>query len=93
VRARFNRPLHHNRACEGDRAHRYARVGNITDELAYSAASSLTTTAYPDAALPARSLKVGTRVNFQTTQATDPRLGSRGITRQTQLQRYSVLGF
>lgn len=42
----------------------YARVDNLTDKLAYSAASVLTTTAFPKAPLPGRSLKVGLQVNF-----------------------------
>ncbi len=42
----------------------YARVDNITDTLAYSATSVLTTTAFPKAPLPGRSLKVGLQVNF-----------------------------
>lgn len=42
----------------------YARVDNITDKLAYSATSVLTTTAFPKAPLPGRSLKVGLQVNF-----------------------------
>jgi iron complex outermembrane receptor protein len=39
-------------------------VDNITDTLAYSATSVLTTTAFPKAPLPGRSLKVGLQVNF-----------------------------
>ena len=42
----------------------YARIDNITNELAYSATSILTTTAFPDAPLPGRSLKVGLRATF-----------------------------
>jgi len=42
----------------------YARVDNITNQLAYSATSILTTTAYPAAPLPGRTLKLGVRVNF-----------------------------
>ena len=42
----------------------YARVDNITDTLAYSATSVLTTTAFPKAPLPGRSLKVGLQINF-----------------------------
>jgi len=42
----------------------YARVDNITNKLAYTATSILTTTAYPDAPLPGRTLKLGLRVNF-----------------------------
>ncbi|MDM0040789.1 TonB-dependent receptor [Variovorax sp. J22G21] len=42
----------------------YARVDNITNKLAYTATSILTTTVYPDAPLPGRTLKVGLRVNF-----------------------------
>jgi iron complex outermembrane receptor protein len=42
----------------------YARLDNITDKLAYSATSVLTTTAFPKAPLPGRSLKVGLQVNF-----------------------------
>ncbi|RZI71489.1 MAG: TonB-dependent receptor, partial [Variovorax sp.] len=41
----------------------YARVDNITNKLAYTATSILTTTAYPDAPLPGRTLKLGLRVN------------------------------
>ncbi|RYY95990.1 MAG: TonB-dependent receptor, partial [Comamonadaceae bacterium] len=42
----------------------YARVDNITNKLAYTATSILTTTVYPDAPLPGRTLKVGLRVSF-----------------------------
>ncbi|MDM0028581.1 TonB-dependent receptor [Variovorax saccharolyticus] len=42
----------------------YARVDNIGNTLAYSATSILTTTVYPDAPLPGRSLKVGLRATF-----------------------------
>jgi len=42
----------------------YARLDNIGDKLAYSATSILTTTEYPKAPLPGRSLKVGLRVTF-----------------------------
>ncbi|WCM91150.1 TonB-dependent receptor [Acidovorax sp. NCPPB 2350] len=42
----------------------YARLDNITDKLAYSATSILTTTAFPKAPLPGRSLKVGVKVEF-----------------------------
>ncbi len=42
----------------------YARLDNITDKLAYSASSVLTSTAFPKAPLPGRSLKVGLQVSF-----------------------------
>ncbi|MCU4121578.1 TonB-dependent receptor [Variovorax sp. N23] len=42
----------------------YARLDNITNKLAYSATSILTTTVYPAAPLPGRSLKVGLRASF-----------------------------
>jgi iron complex outermembrane receptor protein len=42
----------------------YARIDNLTNKLAYSATSILTTTAFPDAPLPGRSLKVGLRATF-----------------------------
>jgi len=42
----------------------YARIDNITNKLAYSPTSILTTTVYPNAPLPGRSLKVGLRVTF-----------------------------
>ena len=42
----------------------YARVNNLTDQLAYSATSVLTTTAFPKAPLPGRSLKVGLQLAF-----------------------------
>ncbi len=42
----------------------YARVDNLTNQLAYSATSVLTTTAFPKAPLPGRSLKLGLQVNF-----------------------------
>ncbi|RZL86999.1 MAG: TonB-dependent receptor [Variovorax sp.] len=42
----------------------YARIDNITNKLAYSATSILTTTAFPDAPLPGRSLKMGLRATF-----------------------------
>jgi iron complex outermembrane receptor protein len=42
----------------------YARLDNITDKLAYSASSVLTSTAFPKAPLPGRSLKVGLQASF-----------------------------
>lgn len=42
----------------------YARLDNLSNKLAYSATSILTTTVYPAAPLPGRSVKVGLRVNF-----------------------------
>jgi iron complex outermembrane recepter protein len=42
----------------------YARIDNLTNQLAYSATSVLTTTAFPKAPLPGRSLKIGLQVNF-----------------------------
>ncbi|MES2508566.1 MAG: TonB-dependent receptor [Pseudomonadota bacterium] len=42
----------------------YARVDNLTNQLAYSATSVLTTTAFPKAPLPGRSLKVGLQASF-----------------------------
>ena len=43
----------------------YARLDNITNRLAYSATSVLTTTAFPNAPpLPGRSLKVGFQASF-----------------------------
>lgn len=42
----------------------YARIDNITNKLAYSPTSILTTTVYPAAPLPGRTLKLGLRVTF-----------------------------
>ena len=42
----------------------YARLDNLTDRLAYSASSVLTSTAFPKAPLPGRSLKVGLQASF-----------------------------
>lgn len=42
----------------------YARVDNLTNQLAYSAASVLTTTAFPKAPLPGRSIKLGVQAVF-----------------------------
>ncbi len=42
----------------------YARIDNITNKLAYSATSILTTTVFPDAPLPGRTLRVGMRATF-----------------------------
>ena len=42
----------------------YARMDNLTDTLAYSATSVLTTTAFPKVPLPGRSLKVGVQAVF-----------------------------
>ena len=42
----------------------YARLDNITNELAYSASSILTTTAFPKAPLPGRSLRIGVQATF-----------------------------
>jgi iron complex outermembrane receptor protein len=42
----------------------FARLDNITNQLAYSASSVLTTTAFPRAPMPGRSLKVGFQASF-----------------------------
>ena len=42
----------------------YARLDNLTDKLAYSATSVLTSTAFPKAPLPGRSLKIGLQASF-----------------------------
>lgn len=42
----------------------YARLDNLTNQLAYSATSVLTSTAFPKAPLPGRSLKVGLQASF-----------------------------
>lgn len=42
----------------------YAKLDNFTNQLAYSAASVLTTTAFPKAPLPGRSLKLGLQAAF-----------------------------
>lgn len=42
----------------------YARIDNLTNQLAYSATSVLTTTAFPKAPLPGRSLKIGLQASF-----------------------------
>ncbi len=42
----------------------YARVYNLTNQLAYSATSVLTSTAFPKAPLPGRSLKLGVQAMF-----------------------------
>jgi iron complex outermembrane receptor protein len=42
----------------------YARLDNLTNQLAYSATSILTSTAFPKAPLPGRSLKVGLQASF-----------------------------
>lgn len=42
----------------------FAKLDNLTNQLAYSATSILTTTAFPKAPLPGRSLKVGVQANF-----------------------------
>jgi iron complex outermembrane receptor protein len=42
----------------------YVKLDNITNQLAYSASSVLTTTAFPKAPLPGRSLKVGLQASF-----------------------------
>jgi iron complex outermembrane receptor protein len=42
----------------------YAKLDNLTNQLAYSAASVLTTTAFPKAPLPGRSLKIGLQAAF-----------------------------
>jgi len=42
----------------------YARIDNIGNTLAYSATSILTTTVFPAAPLPGRSIKVGLRATF-----------------------------
>ena len=49
-----------------DRAHLlwYARVDNLGNQLAWSATSILTTTAFPKAPLPGRSVRVGLRATF-----------------------------
>lgn len=42
----------------------YARLDNITNQLAYSATSVLTSTVFPKAPLPGRNLKVGLQASF-----------------------------
>lgn len=42
----------------------YARLDNLTDKLAYSASSVLTSTAFPKAPLPGRSLKLGLQASL-----------------------------
>ncbi len=42
----------------------YARVDNLTNQLAYSASSVLTSTAFPKAPLPGRTLKLGVQAVF-----------------------------
>lgn len=42
----------------------YAKLYNLTNQLAYSATSVLTTTAFPKAPLPEPSLKVGLQASF-----------------------------
>jgi iron complex outermembrane receptor protein len=42
----------------------YARLDNLSNQLAYSATSVLTSTAFPKAPLPGRSLKVGLQLAF-----------------------------
>ena len=42
----------------------YARIDNLTNQLAYSATSVLTTTVFPNAPLPGRSLKIGLQAAF-----------------------------
>ena len=42
----------------------YARLDNLTNKLAYTATSILTTTVFPNAPLPGRSLKVGLQAVF-----------------------------
>jgi iron complex outermembrane receptor protein len=42
----------------------FARLDNLSNQLAYSASSVLTTTAFPKAPLPGRSLKLGLQLSF-----------------------------
>ena len=42
----------------------YAKLNNLTNQLAYSATSILTTTLFPAAPLPGRSLKIGLQMSF-----------------------------
>jgi iron complex outermembrane receptor protein len=42
----------------------FARLNNVTNQLAYSASSVLTSTAFPKAPMPGRSLKVGMQASF-----------------------------
>jgi iron complex outermembrane receptor protein len=42
----------------------FARVDNLTDQLAYSASSILTTTAFGKSPLPGRSLRLGVQASF-----------------------------
>ncbi|HBP5875064.1 TPA: TonB-dependent receptor [Pseudomonas aeruginosa] len=42
----------------------YARIDNLTNKLAYSPTSILTTTVYPNAPLPGRTLRIGVRATF-----------------------------
>jgi iron complex outermembrane receptor protein len=42
----------------------FARIDNLTDSLAYSATSILTSTAFGKSPLPGRSFKMGVQANF-----------------------------
>ena len=42
----------------------FARIDNLTDQLAYSATSILTSTAFGKSPLPGRALKLGVQANF-----------------------------
>jgi iron complex outermembrane receptor protein len=42
----------------------FARVDNLTDQLAFSATSILTTTAFGKSPLPGRALKLGVQASF-----------------------------
>ena len=42
----------------------FARLDNLTDQLAYSASSILTSTAFGKSPLPGRSLKLGVQATF-----------------------------
>jgi iron complex outermembrane receptor protein len=44
--------------------HWFVRLDNLTDQLAYSATSILTSTAFGKSPLPGRSLKLGVQASF-----------------------------
>ena len=60
----WNAGISYRQKCPNAQLTWYARVDNLTNQLAWSATSVLTSTAFPKAPLPGRSLKLGVQVAF-----------------------------
>ena len=59
-----NASLTYRQERDGAVSHWFARIDNLTNQLAYSASSILTSTAFGKSPLPGRSLKLGVQIGF-----------------------------